>query len=200
MGYPQTIAYPRRWLSSLVKQSGTANLANKSKTADISLDTADSTNLKFNKAGTVVTVLDNSNAVGVLNGTGVTTGGARKTAIQALDGTALHAAVVGWQNPEAVAILVLRVIADITTVATAAATLDIGVTATSATTSSDTLLDGIDVNAAIAVFDSMDPALDSGANAHAQKVAAGKWVTIDEKTGDTTGLVGRLYIDYLLIG
>ena len=87
---------------------------------------------------------------------------------------------------------------DITTVATGACTLDVGLTAVSATTTSDTLLDGIDVNAATAVFDSMNYALDSGANAKAQKLAEGKWVTFDEKSGDATGLAGKAYIEYVV--
>lgn len=113
-----------------------------------------------------------------------------------LDGTALHAAVVPAIQFGADAII-LRAIADITTVATGACTLDVGYTSVSDVTSSDTLLDGIDVNAAIATFDSMNAALDAGANAKAQKAASGKWVTVDEKTGDATGLVGTLYIFYI---
>ena len=112
-----------------------------------------------------------------------------------LSGTALHAAIVNAVTFTSAA-LILRVIADITTVATAACTLDIGYSTTTATTS-DTLLDGIDVNSAIGVFDSMDPTLDTGTNAHAQKAASGKFITVDEKTGDATGLVGNLYIFYI---
>lgn len=125
-----------------------------------------------------------------------------KTAVVSLTGAAIHAGtggVVAWQNPEASSILVLRAVLNLTTVATGACTLDVGVTGTSATTTSDTLLDGVDANAAIGVFDSMDPALDSGANAHAQLLASGKWVTIDEKTGDATGLVAKLYVQYVVI-
>lgn len=119
----------------------------------------------------------------------------------ALTGAAVHAGtggVVAWQNPEASAIIVTRVVLDLTTVSTGACTLDVGVTASSATTTSDTLLDGIDANSAVGVFDSMDASLDTGANAHAQKVAVGKWLTVDEKTGDATGLVGTLHIMYLI--
>jgi len=122
-----------------------------------------------------------------------------KTAAVYVNGTQLHGmtnGVQGWQNPEATAILIHRVICDITTVATGACTLDIGYTATSAVTTSDTFLDGIDANAAIAVFDSMNAALDSGANANCQKAAIGKWVTVDEKTGDATGMIAVVYIQY----
>ncbi len=120
----------------------------------------------------------------------------------ALNGTTMHAAsggVVAWQVPAASDIIVTRVIIDITTVATGACTLDIGYTAVSAATTSDTMLDGIDANAATAVFDSMNAALDSGANAKAQKCAASKWITIDEKTGDSTGMIAQLYIFYYAI-
>jgi hypothetical protein len=120
-----------------------------------------------------------------------------KTGVLALAGAALHAGIVAWTNPEGADIIVLRAVADITTASTGASTLDIGLTAVSATTTSDTLLDGISGTPA-AVFDSMNAALDSGANAKAQKLAAGKWVTVDEATGDTTGLVGNLYISYVV--
>lgn len=122
--------------------------------------------------------------------------------VKALTGAAIHAGtggVVAWQNPEGADIMVTRVILDLTTVSSGACTLDVGYTVTSATTTSDTFLDGVDANAAVTVFDSMDPLLDTSFNAHAQKVASGKWVTIDEKSGDATGLVANLYIHYFLI-
>lgn len=124
-----------------------------------------------------------------------------KTAVVQINGNALAGMTSGiqaWQNPEAVDILIHRVILDVTTVATGACTLDVGYTATSAATTSDTFLDGVDVNSAIGVFDSMNAALDSGANANCQKAAIGKWVTIDEKTGDAEGMVATLYIQYSL--
>ncbi len=121
-----------------------------------------------------------------------------KTAVFSLAGAALQAGVLAWQNPEAVAVIIQRSILHVRTVATGAGTVDIGVTPTSATTESDTLLDGIDVNAATGVFDSMNAALDAGANAKAQLVAAGKWVTAKSKTGDTTGMVAEVYIEYIL--
>ena len=122
------------------------------------------------------------------------------TEVVAVNGTTLHAAANGilnlWTAPAAA--LIQRLIIDITTVATAACTLDIGYHATTLTTS-DTLLDGIDANAAVAVFDSMNAALDSGANAKAQKAASGGFITIDEKTGDSTGMVANVYIQYILV-
>lgn len=122
--------------------------------------------------------------------------GGKKIAYLALAGGAGSSGVfAAWQNPEGARIIVTRAILDITTQSSGASTLDVGVTATSATTSVDTLLDGVS-GAAVAVFDSMDPALDSGANAHAQSLASGKWVTVAEATGDVTALVGTLRIEY----
>lgn len=121
-----------------------------------------------------------------------------KTSVTAIAGAALHAGVLNWQNPESVSVIVTRVYLLVETVATGACTVDVGVTASSATTASDTLLDGVDVNAATGVFDSMNAALDSGANAKAQLVAAGKWVTVKEASGDATGLVAKLIVEYVL--
>lgn len=119
-----------------------------------------------------------------------------KTDVVAISGTALHAAnLTIWTAPASA--IILRVLLDITTQSTGASTIDIGYTAASATTSSDTLLDGVS-GAAAALFDSMNAALDSGANALAQKAASGKWITADEASGDTTALVGNVYISYIL--
>ena len=121
-----------------------------------------------------------------------------KCAVFAVTGAALHAAnLTAWTAPAAS--IIHRVMLDITTVATGACTIDVGYTASGATTSSDTLIDGVDANAAIALFDSMNAALDSGANAKAQKAASGKWITMDEASGDATGLVANLYVFYSLI-
>lgn len=119
-----------------------------------------------------------------------------------INGTALHAmtnGIQGYTFQESSPVLITRAILDVTTAATGACTLDIGYTATSAGTTSDTLLDGVDVNAAIAVFDSADAGLDTGANDMAQKAGIGKFVTIDEKTGDATGMVANLYIGYIVV-
>jgi len=115
----------------------------------------------------------------------------------AVGGTALHAAnLTVWTAPAAA--IILRVLLNVTTQSTGACTVDVGYTPTSGTTSSDTLLDGVSV-AAAAIFDSMDPTLDSGANAKAQLAASGKWITIDEASGDATGLVAVAYVFYMLV-
>lgn len=119
-----------------------------------------------------------------------------KCAVVALSGTALNAANLPlWVAPADC--FILRVLLDITTQSTGASTIDIGYTATSGTTSSDTLLDGVS-GASVALFDSMNAALDSGANAKAQKAASGGFITADEASGDVTGLVANAYIYYTL--
>jgi hypothetical protein len=120
-----------------------------------------------------------------------------KCDVVAISGAALQAAnLTLWTAPADS--IVLAVLLDVTTVATGACTVDIGYTATTATTSSDTFLDGVDVNAAQALFDSRNHALDAGANAKAQKAASGKWITADSASGDATGLVANAYIFYVL--
>ena len=109
---------------------------------------------------------------------------------------ALTAAATGtqgsWQNNTGKTVLVQAVI-DVTTVATGAATLDIGRAATAVT--SDTLMDGIDVNAAIGQFSS-----GVGTNGRSfRKVAAGEYVTVFRASGDPTGMVANLYVHVIEI-
>lgn len=111
-----------------------------------------------------------------------------------LSGATIHAGVfTAWTAPAAA--IVDRLEMNITTASTGASTLDCGYTAVSATTSSDTMLDGVSGTPA-ALFDSMNAALDSGANAKAQLAASAKWITCAEASGDVTGLVGKLYVYY----
>lgn len=105
--------------------------------------------------------------------------------------------VFAWQNPEASAVLVHRVLLDVTTKTTGACTLDAGMTATSATTLADNLIDGQDINAATGVFDNIDNQGTNGTSK--QKVAAGKWVTGSVASGASAGLVGFAYIFYTII-
>lgn len=102
--------------------------------------------------------------------------------------------VFSWANPEAGDIIVRRVILDVTTQSSGACTVDVGTTATSGTTSSDNLIDGLSVASAPQVADNLGNA---GTNGKArQKLAAGKWVTASVATGASSGLVGFAYIEY----
>ena len=100
-------------------------------------------------------------------------------------------------NPAGVDLLVTRAWLRTTVVATAAATLDIGIHASSASTGADNLLDGLDVNTATGIFDSHD-GTDNGTNgvAKPQVWAAAGYVNVEEKTGNVNGLVGKLYVEY----
>lgn len=120
-----------------------------------------------------------------------------KVARVTLSGATIHAGVVAWQNPEATAIIISRVVIDRTTKSTGASTLNIGTTAVSATTASDNLIDGLDSGAAEAAEDNISDAGTSGKAR--QKLAAAKWVTFAEASGDTTGLVAVAYIHYITI-
>jgi hypothetical protein len=113
-----------------------------------------------------------------------------------LGGAALQAGVQAWQNPHSDAVLVHQVLLDVTTQSTGACTVDIGSTATSATTASDNLIDGASV-ASAALINNEDSAGTNGKTA--QKVAAGKWVTFKSASGDATGLVAVAYLYYTIL-
>jgi hypothetical protein len=120
-----------------------------------------------------------------------------KVGVKALTGAAIHAGVVAWQNPESVAIVITRLVIDRTTKSTAASSLDIGTTATSATTASDNLIDGLVSSGTEAVEDNLQ---NPGTNGkQLQKLAAAKWVTFKEASGDMTGLVANAYVFYTLV-
>lgn len=105
--------------------------------------------------------------------------------------------VFAWANPESSAIIVERVCIDATTKSTSACTVDIGTTATSAATSIDNLLDGLDVGTAAGLFNNID---EHGTNGKSrQKLASGKWVTASVASGASAGLVGYAYIHYVVI-
>ena len=75
----------------------------------------------------------------------------------------------------------------IVTQSTGASTLDIGYTATSATTSSDTLIDGLS-GAAAGYFTT------PGTNGKAiTRWMAGKWINVAEASGDVDGLVAKFH-------
>lgn len=98
--------------------------------------------------------------------------------------------VGAWQNPEPVDIVIERLEIRSTVVATGAATVDAGTTATS----SDNLVDGLDVNTAPGIFDNIS---EKGTNGKSRQVLApGKWITVSRASGDVTGFVGAAYVHY----
>lgn len=105
--------------------------------------------------------------------------------------------VFAWQNHHSESVIVTRVVIDLTTKSSGAGTLDVGMTATSAATSADNLIDGLDVNAATGVFDNVENQGTNGTGA--QKVASGKWITASKATGNMAGIVGSAYLHYHLL-
>jgi len=148
-------------------------------------------------SGAEVEVIGNDRVV-TLGGTKVaTTNRVPKIAKVALGVADTGGGVLAWANPETVSILITRIVFNVTTKSTGACTLDVGTTATNATTSSDTLMDGIDVGTAIGVFDNITNKGDNGKSL--QLLASGKWVTASKASGAAAGLAGYACIEYVLI-
>jgi len=102
-----------------------------------------------------------------------------------------------WANPETGDILVVHVALVSTHVSTGACTVDVGTTAATATTLSDNLIDGKDVNAATGTFTNMESA---GTNGKAgQRLATAKWVTGSVASGASAGIVGTYEIYYIVL-
>lgn len=103
--------------------------------------------------------------------------------------------VLSLLNPEGVDLIIPSggLLLDITTKSTAACTLDGGV-GSGATTVYDTLIDGLDANAAAGTFDNI---ADKGTNGGPVKWPAGEYLTVSMKTGAAAGLVGNAYIGYV---
>jgi hypothetical protein len=101
--------------------------------------------------------------------------------------------VMKFKNPEDADIIVTRVILDITTKSTGAATLNVGVHP-DGSASNDSLMTAVDVGTAAGVFDSIKYA---GANGKdAVLCAKGSFITATA-TASVAGLVGNAYIQYV---
>jgi hypothetical protein len=100
------------------------------------------------------------------------------------------AELLDWENTEGVDVIVYRLLIDLTTPSTAACTVDFGHAATEIL--SDTLIDGLDVNAAAGVFDNID---DQGTNGQSKvKVPNGEFITGSVASGASADLAGYAYI------
>lgn len=140
------------------------------------------------------------NGVSVLNEQGQLRPGVMRVAKVALAPGNANAFSFAWQNPEASAIIVHRVIVDRTTAGgTASSVLDIG-TAANATTASDNLIDGLDANAT-GVADNID---DQGTNGKSRQRLDANGGTTDFITGrilvqNAASLAGNAYIYYTAV-
>lgn len=102
--------------------------------------------------------------------------------------------VAAIANPLGKELIITRAIVRTTTKSTAASTVDVGVAA-NATTSSDTLLDGVDLGTAIGIFDNIT---NKGTNGKTVAVwGASQFVTASQASGAVAGLVGELYVEYI---
>jgi hypothetical protein len=122
-----------------------------------------------------------------------------KVAKVALTGGLENAFAFNWQNPEITAIFVQRILLDVTHVAgTAGAIMNIG-TAASTGTGSDNLIDGVDIQASVGLFDNVES---KGANGKSRQRmdangGATDWVCGQILTAAGSALTGNVYIEYV---
>ena len=126
--------------------------------------------------------------------------GLRKIAKVALTEGNTNDFAFAWQNPESVKIIVERLIVHLATAGgTGSSVLDVG-TAANATTASDNIIDGLDLNTT-GLFDNIS---DAGTNGKARGLVDEKGGTTDFVTGrildaNAAALVGNAYIVYFEI-
>lgn len=123
--------------------------------------------------------------------------GAVKKVVGPLAAVDTAGGVFAWANPETSDILIEHIALKVTTKTNGDCTVDVGTTTTNATTSSDNLIDGVDVRTATGVFTNIES---GGANGKAaQRLAPGKWVTASKASGATAGIVGTYEIYYRVL-
>jgi len=100
-------------------------------------------------------------------------------------------ATLSLANPEGVDLIVDRLILDITTGSTGAATLDAGIAA-NGTTSNDTLIDGTNAQT-VGTADNIKQGGTNGVSS--KKWTSSQFLTITP-SATTAGMVGRYYVSY----
>lgn len=111
----------------------------------------------------------------------------------ALDDADTAGGVAAVANPEGVKLLITRAVLHVSTKSTGACTVDAGVAA-NATTSADTLIDGLSV-AATGVFDNLTS---NGTNGKSViEWGATEYVTVSKASGAAAGLAGTLFLEYV---
>jgi hypothetical protein len=111
------------------------------------------------------------------------------TATTATTGGAVAAAA----NPEGAELLVLRCILRTTAHSTGAANLDIGIAA-NATTTNDTLIDGIAVGSAAKIADNIK---EKGTNGLERQLWGATEFLTATGSASTAGLAGNIYVEYI---
>jgi hypothetical protein len=120
--------------------------------------------------------------------------GGSKTVKIPLTANDAAAGIFTWSNNEPVAVIVTKVLIDVTTGSSAACSISVGQAATPVLSSNlpDTLL--------VATLGTFDNITDKGTNGKSrQRVAPGQVVTGSKASGASAGLVGNLYLDYVLV-
>ena len=107
---------------------------------------------------------------------------------QAMAAVGTAGGIAAFPNPLAVPILVIRAVIEWTTVSSGACTVSVGVAA-DGTTLSATLISGQSVATTAGLASSVTP----------RRCAVGEYVTASVASGTVTGLVGRVYIEYIPI-
>lgn len=102
--------------------------------------------------------------------------------------------VANISNPTGTRGFVDKVVVDVTTAASdSSCTLDMGIAA-DASTSDDTLIDGLDVNSGTGVSDNVD---DQGTNGNATVIwDSGDYFTASVDAGSASGLEGNIYVRF----
>lgn len=118
--------------------------------------------------------------------------GALKVPLTAATGTTVGG-VLKLVNPEGADLLITRVLFDITTKSTGAATLDVGVDDDGAT-SNDTIMDGLDVGTAAGLFDNIE---NQGTNGKSAVRWPSGYYLVATASASVAGLVGNAYIEYI---
>lgn len=114
-----------------------------------------------------------------------------KLALTAVTTTAGGGAL-SWANPVGVPIIIHRLIVNVTTEATGAATVDAGI-ASDGTTSSDTLLDALDVGSAAILTDNLET---PGTNGQSCVIMSASQYLTMTASATLAGLVGTAYVEW----
>lgn len=114
----------------------------------------------------------------------------RRISIPAVSGN--PTVVASLANPFGMDVIITKAVLDSTVVAGAACTLDIGIAA-DGTTSNDTIMDGLDVNAATGLFDNVT---NKGTNGKPQVVwGAAQFLNVCKASGNANALVAALFVE-----
>ncbi|MBA7691954.1 hypothetical protein ES703_100510 [subsurface metagenome] len=118
----------------------------------------------------------------------------KKTLVVDLADADTGGGILSVANPEGVECLITEVIIQVDTVPTGACTIDVGVAA-NGTTSSGTLLTGLNVKAAAGRFDNINEANGGGRDV---PWGSSQYITGSMASGAAAALVGKAIIHYLV--